>query len=71
MDLVKLGGIPMCHPDTLNVSSKEKRVIMVVLRFEAQATGCIMGLFTEMGIQEGAGLMKKIGVRLRVLTWVY
>lgn len=31
----------------------------------------ILGLFTEMEVQGEAGLMKKLGVRLRVLTWVY
>lgn len=44
--------------------------LMVMLRFRAQAVGCITGFFTEMGIQGGAGLTEKVGMRLRVLIWV-
>lgn len=48
-----------------------EEAIMVMLRFGDEAIGCILGLFTEMGIQGRTGLMEKVGVRLRALIWVH
>lgn len=61
MDLCKFGGITIGHTDRLNVASEGGKKSW----FGTQATGCILWLFTEMGIQGGAGLLEKVGMRLR------